>query len=134
VHLWNPPKEVGEGSFVAQAPWVVAGCDEKRVVTFSDLRLIVSKVLASFSCLLTRNRPLIRTKYLVNGLFLVEVAGFEPTQVQTRMPRSSAIQPFEQGKHGIRLLPAMTITDRNSVSFGALVSFSCHEISHFSAG
>jgi hypothetical protein len=45
----------------------------------------------SFSCLLARIRPLNRAKSLVNGLFVVEVAGFEPTWAQMWTPRSGGL-------------------------------------------
>lgn len=48
-------------------------------------------ILVSFSCFLTRDRPLISVKSLVSGLFLVEVAGVEPAWAQMCIPTSGPI-------------------------------------------
>ena len=55
-----------------------------RIGPRTELRRNVPAEFLCLSCLLTRNRPPIRVKALVNGLFLVEVAGFEPTEEQMR--------------------------------------------------
>jgi hypothetical protein len=75
-------------------------------------------------------------KALVSDLHLVEVAGIEPTQAELRIRGQVPFMPSGQGKHGIRLSPAMTAI---LCHIGVLVSFSCQaralrvagELDHF---
>ena len=54
---------------------------------------------------------------LVNGMFLVEVAGFEPTEARMQKSTSALFVSSEQGNYCVHDLQLMTANDRNFVSF-----------------
>ena len=61
----------------------------------ADARHSSVKFLVSFSCPFARKQAADQKKLLVNGLFLVEVAGFEPAEAQMRISTSELFLPSE---------------------------------------